>query len=205
MRQLAIECRERNIAFGAHPGYPDREGFGRRIVPMSLQEIRDSLHSQITLALRIGLSEGVQLSHVKPHGALYNLAARDAVMAKEIAKVVREISGAIKLTGLSGSQLITAGKAEGLTTLCEAFADRHYHADGTLVSRQHESAVAVLKDPDLIAERVLQMIRTGTVMSIDGEPVLVTVETICIHGDTNGAAEIAQCIRQRLHAIEDYR
>ncbi len=196
MRQLAIECRENCVAFGAHPGYPDREGFGRRIIPMSLQELRDTFSSQVELAMRISQQEGVELFHVKPHGALYNLAAIDFDVATVIAKSVRDVSGQLRLTGLSGSQLIIAGKAEGLATFSEAFADRQYHANGTLVSRLH--ADAVIHNPDLIADRVLQMLRTGAITSLEGEQVPLHVETICIHGDTSGAIDIARTIRQRL-------
>lgn len=196
IRQLAVECRQRDVGFGAHPGYADREHFGRRVVPMSASELREMVKQQLTLFREIARSEGVQVSHVKPHGALYNLAAMDIESARMIAKAARMILPDAKLFALAGSRLIEAGKLCGLCTVSEVFADRNYQANGTLVPRDQPQAV--IHEPEKIADRAARMIETGTVITIDGHSLAITAETICIHSDTPDAVKVAKHLSEKL-------
>jgi UPF0271 protein len=200
MRQLAILCRDGDVAFGAHPGYPDRARFGREPIEMTPQQIRDMVRDQVRLAAKIADEEGIVLTHVKPHGALYNLAAGNADVADAVSQAVKDACPQSLLIGLSGSQLIRSGDSAGLMTRNEVFADRHYHSDGSLVSRQNP--VAVLRDPEQIAHRAVRMIREQSVMSVEGVPVSILAETICVHGDAPHAVEIIQRLRRELELAE---
>lgn len=195
LQRLAAECRRQAVSFGAHPGYRDREGFGRRIQPMSGQQIIDLVAEQVRLAANVASSEGIPLAHVKPHGALYNLAAVDFDVATAIAHAVRLTAPDAALLGLSGSHLIAAGKAAYLVTRSEVFADRNYHADGSLVSREHPAAV--LHSPEEICDRATEMLRNESVMSIEGTAVPLVAETICVHSDTVDAIEIVRLLQGR--------
>ena len=194
IRQLAEECRQLNVRFGAHPGYVDREGFGRRVLPMSPEQIYDMVTAQLELMIEIAASEGVCVSHVKPHGALYNLAAVDMDVAQSLAGAVHALLPAARLFGLAGSQLLEAGKCCGLRTVSEVFADRHYQANGTLVPRDQPGAV--IHDPHLIAARAALMIKSGSVVTIDGNILTLAAETICVHSDTSAAVDIAKCLNE---------
>ena len=196
MKQLADACRESGVAFGAHPGYPDRANFGRRIIPMTNSQIREMVSQQLELSLSVAKSAGVSLSHVKPHGALYNLAAVDHKIALTVAETVRALAPDAWLFGLSGSCLIDAGRELGLRTRSEIFADRNYLADGTLVSREHSEAV--LHDADLVIQRALTMVQQQQVTSIDGIRIRLKAETICLHGDTFDAVNLARRLRTEL-------
>ena len=184
------------VAVGAHPGYPDLVGFGRRDLDMAPDELEASLVYQIGAVAAFARAAGTPLRHVKPHGALYNLAARDPAVAATIARAVARVSGDLVLVGLAGSSLLTAAADAGLASAAEAFADRAYEADGTLRSRRQPGAV--LGSPDLAAAQALSIVRDGCVTSHDGEVVAVRADTICIHGDTPGAAEFATAIRAAL-------
>jgi len=199
MRQLAAACRELHVAFGAHPGYPDREGFGRRILALSDNQLFDTLCEQILLAKSIAESEGIPLSHVKPHGALYHVAAENAATAAVIVRAIQQTCGTAKLTGLSGSQLISVGRSSGLSTMSEAFADRSYHSDGRLVGRHHPSAV--LHDLDDIATRVRRIVDSQTVISLEGDEIPLIAETICVHSDTRNAVAIARLLRRAVERL----
>lgn len=196
MRQLAAECSRRGLRFGAHPGYVDRANFGRKVVAMSPKLIYDMVCEQVELASETAAAEAIRLTHVKPHGALYNLAASDPEVAAAIARAVRSTSPHSQLIGLSGSELIAAGEAAGLMTCQEVFADRAYHSDGTLVSRDQPKAV--LHDAKQITNQVIQMLEKNSVISIEGQTVPLIAETVCVHGDTAGAIEIAQRLYQCL-------
>ncbi len=198
MRELAILCRQHGVAFGAHPGFCDREGFGRRAMNLSEVELYDLVCDQIGLAIAICHSEGIPLAHVKPHGALYNLAAIDQGIASVVASAVRDKCPSAKLVGLSGSRLILAGNAVGLSTLSEVFADRNYSENGILVPRQHPDAV--LHDPDLIALRALRIIQTRSVFAVDGSSIALLPETLCVHSDTVNAVHIARTLWQQLRS-----
>jgi len=198
MRQLAILCRNGHVAFGAHPGYPDRAGFGRESMDMMPSQIREMVRDQIRMAAEIAEGEGIVLAHVKAHGALYNLAASNVDVADAVAQAVKDVCPKSLLVGLSGSQLIRSGESAGLLTRSEVFADRHYHSDGSLVSRQNPAAV--LHDPEQIALRAVRMILEQSVMSVEGVPVSILAETICVHGDSPHAIEIVQRLRRELES-----
>jgi UPF0271 protein len=196
MKHLADACRDLSVAFGAHPGYPDRANFGRRIIPMTPAQIREMVSQQLELSLSVAKSAGVSLSHVKPHGALYNLAAVDHEVALTVAEAVRALAPDAWLFGLSGSCLIDAGRELGLRTRSEVFADRNYQADGTLVPREHSEAV--LHDADLVIQRAVAMVQEQQVTSVDGVRIPLKAETICLHGDTVDAVNLARRLRTEL-------
>jgi UPF0271 protein len=184
------------VTVGAHPSFPDREGFGRREMHLPPEELAASLSAQIGLVIEIAAREGARVRHVKPHGALYNMAARDTTLAATVARSVYVVDPSLVLVGLAGSALIEAGRRTGLRTASEVFADRGYRADGTLIARGEPGGI--LHDPEVVAARALEMAREGTVRAADGERVAVDAETICVHGDTPGAVAMARRIREVL-------
>lgn len=184
------------VALGAHPGYPDLVGFGRRDLDMAPDELEASLVYQVGAVAAFARAAGSPLRHVKPHGALYNLAARDLTVAATIARAVARVSGDLVLVGLAGSVMATAAADAGLASAAEAFADRAYEADGTLRSRRLPGAV--LDSPERAAAQALSIVRDGSVESHDGRVVPVRADTICIHGDTPGAADYAIAVRAAL-------
>jgi 5-oxoprolinase (ATP-hydrolysing) subunit A len=184
------------VAVGAHPGYPDLLGFGRRDLDMAPDELEASLVYQIGAVAAFARAAGSPLRHVKPHGALYNLAAREPSVAATIARAVARVSGELVLVGLAGSELTAAASDAGLASAAEAFADRAYEADGTLRSRRGPGAL--LESPEVAAAQALSIVRDGCVKSHDGQLVAVRADTICIHGDTPAAAEFAMAIRAAL-------
>jgi 5-oxoprolinase (ATP-hydrolysing) subunit A len=196
MRATVVLARAHGVAVGAHPSFPDREGFGRRAMRLTTAEAEVTVSRQIAALAEIAAAEGVELRHVKPHGAMYNLAARDADLAGAIARAVAAIDSRLVLVGLAGSRLIDAGRHGGLATAHEVFADRGYAADGSLVPRDQPGAV--IDDPDAVAARAVRMIREGVVTAVDGTVVPLQADTICVHGDTPGAAALARRIRQAL-------
>lgn len=196
MRATVALAREHGVAVGAHPGFPDLEGFGRRELHVSPRDVEDFVVYQVGALAAIAAAQGVRLQHVKPHGALFNMAVRDIALADAIARATATIDRSMILFGLPGSEIVAAGQRAGLRTACEAFADRAYQPDGTLVSRQQSGAV--IDDPDTVVRRVVRMVREQTVDAIDGTRVALTVETICVHGDTPGAADLAARIRSAL-------
>lgn len=181
------------VAVGAHPSYPDIEGFGRREMSLSAKEIRDAVVYQVSALKGICEAQGGRLHHVKPHGALYNRAARDPEAAEAIADAVASIDGGLFIYGLSGGVLVSEAERAGLRSASEAFADRGYMNDGTLAPRNRPDAL-VTSVADA-ADRALKMARDGEVLSVEGEPVKVRSETICIHGDGPHALEFARAIR----------
>ena len=186
------------MAVGAHPGFPDLAGFGRRELQVAPRDVEDFVVYQIGALAGIAAAQGVRLRHVKPHGALFNMAVRDAALADAIARAVTMIDKSMILFGLPGSELIAAGQRAGLRTACEVFADRAYQPDGTLVPRQQPGAV--IHDAETVVQRVIGMVRDQAVEAIDGTRVPLSVDTICVHGDTPGAAELAARIRAALEA-----
>ena len=196
MHATVVLARQHGVAVGAHPSYPDREGFGRRAMVMSASELADCVSSQLYTLSRIAAGEAVRLRHVKPHGALYNTAVHDEAVADAIARAVAAFDSSLVLMGLAGSALLSAGARAGLRTASEVFADRGYRANGTLVPR--EEAGSVIHDADAVVLRAVEMVRDGAVVAVDGTRVPVAAETICLHGDTPGAALMASRIRQGL-------
>lgn len=196
MRATVALAREHGVAVGAHPGFPDPEGFGRRELQFSPSDVEDFVAFQVGALAAIAAAQGVRLQHVKPHGALFNMAVRDASLADAVARAAALIDRQLILFGLPGSELIAAGHRAGLRTATEGFADRAYRPDGTLLPRQHEGSV--IRDADVVVRRVMGMVRDGVVEAIDGSIVPLAVDTICVHGDTPGAADLAARIRAAL-------
>lgn len=184
------------VAVGAHPSYPDRLGFGRRAMAASPEEVLDDVTYQVGAVLGFCRAEGVPLVHVKPHGALYNAAAQDQALAAAVCQAVRSIDPALIVVCLAGSPMVEVARGLGLRCAEEAFADRGYTLRGTLVPRTQPGAV--IEDPEKVAERVATLAREGRILSVEGSPVAVSADTVCLHGDTPGAVELAAAIRGRL-------
>lgn len=188
---------EFGVAAGAHPSYPDTAGFGRRARPASPDEIRGWVTQQSEALAELAARRGGRLSHVKPHGALYNVAARDAETAQAIAAAVAALDPALILVGLSGSRLIEAGQAAGLRVLREAFADRRYASATSLVSRETEGAV--IGDAAAAAAQAVSLARGEGVRSLAGLPLAVRADTLCLHGDTPDAIKLARAVHAALN------
>ena len=184
------------VAVGAHPGFADLVGFGRREIQMEGRELEDIVAYQLGALAGVAAAEQVRLQHVKPHGALYNMAARDRALADAVARAVVAVDATLILFGLAGSCLIGAGAAVGLRTAAEVFADRAYRADGSLVPRSQPGSV--IDDPEEVIERALRIVQDGTVGAISGEAIELRGETICLHGDTPGAGGLAARLRSGL-------
>lgn len=187
-------ARRKGVAIGAHPGFPDRENFGRQAMEVSATEVHDFVLDQVRALLDLSRAADMPLNHIKPHGALYNAAATDAPLADAIATAVASIDPTLVLFGLAGSELIAAGERVGLRTAAEGFADRTYAPDGTLTPRSE--AGALIEDPVLAAAQAIRLVTKAKVRSQQGPDVEVRVDTICIHGDTPGALANARHIRE---------
>jgi UPF0271 protein len=193
--RLAIDA---GAAIGAHPGYPDLAGFGRRDMDLSPTELEAAIVYQVGAVAAFARAAGGELRHVKAHGALYNRAAADPAVAAAVARAIARCAQELVLVGLAGSAMLEAGRASGLAVAAEAFPDRAYEADGSLRSRRLEAAV--LTDSGEIAARAVRMARDGTVVAVDGSIVQVDADTLCLHGDTPGAVEHAAAVRAALEA-----
>jgi 5-oxoprolinase (ATP-hydrolysing) subunit A len=198
LRRTIRLAREHGVAIGAHPGFPDLIGFGRREIAVSPADTEDLVLYQIAAVAGVAAAEGVPLRHVKPHGALFNMAARDADLAAAVARATAAFDARLILFGLAGSQLLEQGRKAGLRVAAEVFADRAYQPDGSLVSRDRVGAV--LDDDTEVAARAVRMISRGTVVAIDGSEIEVTADTICLHGDAPGAGARAGRLRRGLEA-----
>ena len=197
--QLAMAS---GVAVGAHPGYPDREGFGRESRYLGGAELYESLTGQVTALADIAAQLGARVAHVKPHGALYNDAVGDGELADIIARVVAEMPGSPAFIGMANTELEFAAERHGLTFIAEAFVDRAYEPDGTLVSRKEPGAVH--EDMAVATTQAVRLAREGRATARNGEDVHVRADTLCIHGDTPGAAEKARAVRDVLesHGVE---
>ena len=186
------------VAVGAHPGFPDLVGFGRRELNVTPQEAEDLVLYQVAAVAGVAAAEGVTLQHVKPHGALFNMAVRNVELATAIARAVAAFDKTLILFGLPGSEILNAGRAAGLRVAAEVFADRAYEADGSLASRRKPGAV--IHDPAAVVTRAVRMAREHTVVALDGSIVALESDTICVHGDTPGSDDLAAKIRAGLEA-----
>ena len=184
------------LAVGAHPGYPDRANFGRVELNLSPEAVADSVYQQVRALAEIAEHNGVSLTHVKPHGALYNQAVNNRELAKAIVKGVARWKTDIVLVGLAGSPMLDVFRDAGFPVAAEAFADRRYEPDGTLRSRKHEDAL--IRDPAEAARQALNIVERGFVLACNGSEVAISAQTICIHGDTPGAQQIALAVAQTL-------
>ena len=187
---------KKNVAVGAHPSFPDLQGFGRREMKLSPEEVFDIVLYQISAVKGICESAGVKLHHVKPHGALYNQAAREQEVAVAVAKAVKSLDKNLILYGLSGSYLISEAEKIGLKTASEVFADRTYTKEGNLTPRTKTNAL--IHETNQAVSQVLQMIFDANVTAANGEKVSLKAETICIHGDGKNALDFAKTIRENL-------
>ena len=184
------------INIGAHPGFPDLVGFGRRNMSMSPQEVYDLVLYQIGAVFGFTRAAGLDLIHVKPHGALYNMAAKDRLLADAIALAIHRFDWNLILVGLAGSELIHAGQAIGLRTASEGFLDRNYEADGSLTPRSNPEAV--IHELESVSTRAVRWIRDGVVTARTGERLTTSVETLCIHGDSPNAVALCSQVRKSL-------
>ncbi len=198
MQRVVALCLQQEVAIGAHPSFPDRENFGRTTMNLPAGEIKQIIKEQLDILNKIVIAKGGKLHHVKPHGALYNMAGRDSVLARAIADAVIDFDSSLIYYGLAGSVMIDEAIKSGLQTANEVFADRTYQPDGLLTPRNQPGAL--INNIDNALKHVLQMINEKTVSAINGEIVPILADTICIHGDGSNAVEFAKAINNRLQA-----
>ena len=196
MRRTLRLARDHGVACGAHPGFADLAGFGRREIPVSAEEATDLVLWQLGALEALARAEGVRLRHVKAHGALYNMAARDAALGAAIAHAVAQFDSTLVFFGLAESSMLTAGRAAGLTVAAEGFADRSYEPDGSLTPRRLRGAI--IHDLPLVVTRAVRMVTEGRVTARDGSDIPLQIDTICVHGDTPGAADLARALHHGL-------
>ena len=195
MAAMVALAKEKGVNVGAHPSYPDKENFGRIDIDMDQNELLHSVRDQIQLLVDIGAENCVELTHVKPHGALYNRAVNDEGVAQTIGKAIIQVDSSLKVMGLAGSKMLTVFKALGLEHMGEAFADRSYELDGTLRDRKYDDAL--ITDPDKAAFQAKNMME-GIVISFEGKAIEMNAQTICIHSDTPNAVAIAEAVREEI-------
>ena len=199
MRETVLLAKKHSVAIGAHPSFLDRENFGRtEIAGITPHEVYELVKAQLKILSAIVLECSSSLHHLKPHGALYNMAARDASLAKAVCHAIFDFDSSLVLYGLSGSHLITEAGSIGLKTASEVFADRTYLDDGSLTPRSEQNAL--IHDEQQSLEQVLQMIKKGTVTATSGKVISITAETICLHGDGDKAVQFAKTIYNSLKA-----
>ncbi|GIO96669.1 UPF0271 protein YcsF [Paenibacillus lautus] len=198
MRATVRQAIESGAAIGAHPGLPDLAGFGRRRMEITPAEAYDMVTYQIGALMAFSIQEGSGLQHVKPHGALYNMAATSRPLADAIASAIKHIDPTLILYGLAGSELIAAGETVGLRTASEVFADRTYQDDGTLTPRNLPDAL--ITDPEAAVTQVVRMVKDRVVVSLSGKVIPIMADTVCIHGDGAHASLFASTLRSRLEA-----
>ncbi len=196
MRHTIRAAVQARVSIGAHPGFPDLAGFGRREMNMRPAEIVNLVLYQVGALSAIAKVEGATLRHVKPHGALYNMSVRRSDVAEAIAQAVAWLDRGLLVIGLPGSELLSAASRLGLAVAAEGFADRSYENDGSLTPRH--AAGAVLSDRGAAVEQAIRMVRDHTVISRDGTTIALSVNTVCVHGDTPGAADLATAVRTGL-------
>ncbi|HEY2376756.1 MAG TPA: 5-oxoprolinase subunit PxpA [Gemmatimonadaceae bacterium] len=198
MRTTVANALEHGVAIGAHPGLPDLVGFGRRAMQVTPQEVYDLVIYQVGALWGFVRAAGAALRHVKPHGALYNMAVAQPPLADAIARAVHDVDSRLILFGLAGSVMLKAAERAGIAAASEAFADRNYLHDGSLVPRQRPDAL--VSDANEGVRRVLRMVRDGVVADVDGEDIAIRADTVCIHGDGPNAAAMARALRAGLSA-----
>lgn len=193
IRATLAEATDRGVVIGAHPGYDDYEGFGRRALDVPAATLQAQVEYQIGALIGLATAVGGTVAYVKPHGGLYNAIVHDEAQARVVAEAVKAVDPNLTFLGLAGSVSNRVAAEVGLTVAAEAFADRAYNPDGSLVSRTE--AGAVLDDPALVAARVLRLVETGQIEAIDGSVITVDAQSICFHGDSKGSIEMAQASR----------
>ena len=198
MRRVVVRAREEGVSVGAHPGFNDLWGFGRRRIHMNAEELEYTIAYQIGALQALAAYAGMTVTHVKPHGALNNMAAEDREIADAIGRAIKVVDPALIYVALAGSEMQNAGEALGLTTACEGFADRLYEDDGNLTPRGIEGSV--IQDPATARARVVEMVRDQTIISRNGKRVPRRLDSICIHGDEPTAVALGQAVRAGLEA-----
>ena len=198
LRETVRLAKANGVAVGAHPGFPDLVGFGRRELRVTPQEAEDLVLYQVAAVAGVAAAEGLRLQHVKPHGALYTMAARDARLAEAVARAVASVDRALVLFAPPESELLKAGRGAGLRVACEAFADRAYEPDGALASRRKPGAV--LQDGPVVVARAVRMIAEHVVVAVGGAVVPIRPDTLCVHSDTPGSDALAASLRAGLAA-----
>ena len=195
MFEMVAMANKKAVNVGAHPSYPDKENFGRMDIQMDANELLDTVQKQIQLLVDISTDKGVTLSHVKPHGALYNKAVIDEDIAKTIGEAIIQVDPLLKVMGLAGSKMLSVFDGLGLDTMAEAFADRTYESDGTLRNRKFYDAL--ITNPNQAAQQTIAIIN-GYVVSVDGTEVPIEAQTLCIHSDTPNAVFIAEAVKKSI-------
>jgi UPF0271 protein len=196
MFRTLTEAAARGVVVGAHPGYADREGFGRRVIPMQPAEIGRMVAAQVGALAGVAALAGTEVRYVKPHGALGNLAADDRAVADAIVAAVRALPGHLAILAISGTELELADRAAGAEVYSEVFADRAYLPKGRLVPRSRPGAV--LHDAEEAAARLIGFVESGRMPVVDGDPIPLAVQSICVHGDSPGAVQMARVVRKML-------
>ncbi len=196
MQKTVAACKKNDVHIGAHPGYPDLMGFGRRNIAATPAEVKAYIQYQVGALSAFCTAAGVPLCHVKPHGAMYNMAAKDEALARAVCEGILEVNPKLTLLALSGSAMVRAAHETGLPVKNEVFADRGYQADGTLVPRSRPGAM--ITDEDEAIARVIRMAKEGVVRSVDGVDVPLTADSVCVHGDGEKALAFVQRIRAAL-------
>ena len=198
MRKTIALAAAHRVAIGAHPGFPDLVGFGRREMQVSPGDVEDMVLYQVAAIAGVAAAAGVPLQHVKAHGALYNMAAKDDALAAAIARAVAAFDRSLILFGLPGSALLREGERAGLRVAGEIFADRTYEPDGSLTSRTRPGSV--IHDVGEVVARAVRMVTTRRVIATNGDTIPLEADTICLHGDTPGSADLARAVRSALEA-----
>ena len=198
LRETIRMAKANRVAVGAHPGFPDLVGFGRRELNVTPTEAEDFVLYQLAAVAGVAAAEGVKIQHVKPHGALFNMAVRNAELSTAIARGVAAFDRSLILFGLPGSEILRAGRAAGLRVAVEVFADRAYEPDGSLMSRRKPGAV--IHDAGEVVARAVRMVKERTIVAADGSVLEVDADTICVHGDTPGSDALAAKIRTGFEA-----
>ena len=196
MDKTVALAKKHGVAVGGHPGFPDLMGFGRRPMTVTPQEAGAYVKYQVGALLAFVKAQGLELQHVKPHGALYNMAAKDEALATGICEAIASVDKNLVFMGLAGSVMLEAAKKVGLKTASEVFADRAYNDDGSLVNRKLSGAV--IHDPVVAVERAVKMAKEGKVISINGKEISIQADSICVHGDNEQAIELVSKIRKAL-------
>ena len=194
MKKTVELCKANGVALGAHPGYPDRENFGRTNMEVTPSQVYEYTLYQLGALSAFAKAGGVPIQHVKPHGAMYNMAAKSTELSNAVVQAIRDFDSSLILLGLSGSKMIEAAKAKGLKYACEVFADRAYEADGTLRKRGLEGAM--IEDEGEAIERVLKMVTQGRVTAYTGEEIAIEAHSVCVHGDGAKALDFVKALNK---------
>ena len=196
MAAMVLMAKDKGVSIGVHPSFPDKENFGRKeMEDIDPNDLNDSIRDQIEKLVDIASEHEMELTHVKPHGALYNLAVNNEEISQTIAEAIIDVDSSYKAVGLAGSKMLTVFDALGLDTISEGYADRTYEADGTLRSRKFDDAL--ITDPQKAADQMKEMLN-GNIIAVDGTSVPINISSVCVHSDTPNAVDIAQAVKSQI-------